>query len=200
MRTPTAEKQTRQLDPWADGGDIFSNSVPSGEIMDEWWTAVTGPTFLASGMPPAGSSLETLGLRPRRSKSVIARRRFGPTADHHLHRPPKRKATTKRLVSQSGNLVPQNIATLRKIRKVHSRLTAIQAGEDPRPLSPPGPDVERVYQRSLRSAKIPLEGGTAVAKHRTTAMGSILLEHAGFEGRWHKDFESDDLNTDSHRT
>lgn len=72
--------------------------------------------------------------------------------------------------------------TLRKMRKTHARLNAFQSGEEPRPPSPPPPDVGVKLKRRGMKGSIPLDGGQSVAKARMNVIDTMILEHVGFEG------------------
>ncbi|KAG8907063.1 Transcriptional activator spt7 [Tulasnella sp. 403] len=144
-----------------------------GRLLGGWWQAMGDPTVQGSGLPqlPQSEDLTTTPVRTKRKRSPSVRHR-------------KRVATDSPPQGLKG-LMERNIQTLRKMRKTHYRLNALQAGEEPRPLSPPPRD-DGARGRKRRSGKlrgaIPLEGGKALAKSRMDALGSMLLEHAGFEG------------------
>lgn len=71
--------------------------------------------------------------------------------------------------------------TLRKLRKTHSKILALQAGEEVRPQTPEPPDIRQITQRW--DVPIPLEGGKELAKTRMNTVSRMMLEHAGFDGK-----------------
>lgn len=78
-----------------------------------------------------------------------------------------------------------NIVALRNMRKLNTKISALQAGggELLRPPSPP-PDPRRLRAsvKPIQRGHIPLEGGKEVAKRRVSNIATTVLEHAGFEG------------------
>ncbi|KAG8920261.1 Transcriptional activator spt7 [Tulasnella sp. 417] len=131
--------------------------------------------------PPTANAVlrHDLGQRVyKKLKTVVAEE---PLFQYAEHLGPKRGTADKTLVPGLRGTIERNISTLRRMRKIHSRVNALQAGEEPRRRSPSPPDISHRSRRA-RKGRIPLEGGEHVAKHKMNVFGSMLLEHAGFEG------------------
>ncbi|KAG8912758.1 Transcriptional activator spt7, partial [Tulasnella sp. 408] len=163
--------QPAYQDPFGANGEIGGVEVTLGQVMGEWWQAMADPSLQMAGLPtlPQSADVTLPSSRvPRTSAKKKAKR-------------PKRGAADKTPVPGLRGTIERNISTLRRMRKIHSRVNALQAGEEPRRRSPSPPDISHRSKRA-RKGRIPLEGGEHVAKHKMNIFGSMLLEHAGFEG------------------
>ncbi|KAG9050026.1 Transcriptional activator spt7 [Tulasnella sp. UAMH 9824] len=168
---PSDAPQPAYQDPFGANGEIGGVEVTLGQVMGEWWQAMADPSLQMAGLP-------TL---PQSADVTLPSSRVPRTSAKKKTKRPKRSAADKTPVPALRGTIERNISTLRRMRKIHSRVNALQAGEEPRRRSPSPPDISHRSKRA-RKGRIPLEGGEPVAKHKMNIFGSMLLEHAGFEG------------------
>lgn len=160
------------------------------EVLGGWWQTMADPALQVSGLPTLPQPAESSGRAPaptskKKRYALLAWTDRGMATDcgpRPKHRRPKGVVIPEPQVPGLRGLVQRNITTLRKMRKTHSKLNALHAGEEPRPLSPPPPEVDWQTRSAAYRGPIPLEGGHPVARGRIDAIGGMLLEHAGFEG------------------
>ncbi|KAG8948806.1 Transcriptional activator spt7 [Tulasnella sp. 424] len=169
---PSDAPQPVYQDPFSANGDIGGIEVTTGQIMGEWWQAMGDSSLQMAGLPTLPQSTDVALSSPRIPRTSARRKNKRST---------KRGAADKTPVPGLRGTIERNISTLRRMRKIHAKVNALQAGEEPRRRSPSPPDITHRARRA-RKGKIPLEGGEHVAKHKMNVFGSMLLEHAGFEG------------------
>ncbi|KAG9036544.1 Transcriptional activator spt7 [Tulasnella sp. JGI-2019a] len=153
-----------------------SEPQTDSHILHGWWQAMSADSLQASGLPALAQAFEPPAPTTRPAK----KQRLQTT------HPPIKKGTKQALTSRGlPDLMRDNIATLRNMRKLNSKITSMQIGGNDlmRPPSPL-PDQRRLRAsiRPVRRGHIPLEGGTDVAKRRMGTIATTVLEHAGFEG------------------
>lgn len=126
---------------------------PDQEGLDEWWSTVREPEFLANGLPPSFSS-----PRPRRKKKKPPR--VGTSADSGLLK-----------------LMNNNIRTMKRVRRTHTRFSALtDEGVEEEELAM---DIDEADDLGWSCEG---EVGQESADKCLSWMGSKVLEHAGFQG------------------
>ncbi|KAG8996893.1 Transcriptional activator spt7 [Tulasnella sp. 427] len=166
----TDDQRPAYPDPFGATGEIGGINLTTGQIMGEWWQAMADSSLQMAGLPALPQSTDVTSS-PKMSRASLKKKA----------KRSKRGPAEKTPIPGLRGTVERNISTLRRMRKIHARVNALQAGEDIRRRSPSPPDISHRSRRA-RKGKIPLEGGEAVAKHKMNVFGSMLLEHAGFEG------------------